>query len=186
MVVLIPCGRDVGQAPGGDAFVAVGSSVNPLTPRGRGSSARTGQRRFQPLRFTLRPLLLLPPLPYSPSGSESPQPPPAPSPPSYRHDGKSPLPLGMDWSHPPSLWEGPKTKWPHDPHPHTGWSYCVTIPTWILLPNSRGSDPIMSQMIWGKFRAWRLLILFWSIPGRNYQHRSSVKGLANFRGLLRN
>ncbi|KAI4387072.1 hypothetical protein MLD38_004933 [Melastoma candidum] len=81
-----------------------------------------------------------PRLPYSPSGSESPQPPPAP-PPSYRHDGRSPLPLGMDWSHPPRLWEGPKTKWPHDPH--TGWSYCVTIPSWILLPKSRGSDPIV-------------------------------------------
>lgn len=28
----------------------------------------------------------------------------SPSPPKYRHDGTSPLPLGMDWSPPPRKW----------------------------------------------------------------------------------
>ncbi|KAJ0076164.1 hypothetical protein Patl1_34566 [Pistacia atlantica] len=62
------------------------------------------------------------------------------SPPRHRHDGTSPLPLGMDWSTPPRKWDGQDSVWPHDPH--TGWSYCVTVPSWVLLPNSRGSDPV--------------------------------------------
>ncbi|KAF2323219.1 hypothetical protein GH714_034220 [Hevea brasiliensis] len=36
--------------------------------------------------------------------------------------------------------DGRDTIWPLDPH--TGWSYCVTVPSWILLPKSRGSDPV--------------------------------------------
>ncbi|KAJ6342790.1 hypothetical protein OIU78_010663 [Salix suchowensis] len=62
------------------------------------------------------------------------------SPPRHRHDGTSPLPLGMDWSLPPRKWDGRNSVWPHNPH--TGWSYCVAIPSWILVPNSRGSDPV--------------------------------------------
>ncbi|KAK4491048.1 hypothetical protein RD792_001770 [Penstemon davidsonii] len=61
------------------------------------------------------------------------------SPPKHRHDGTSPLPLGMDWSPPPRVWAGRETVWPHDPR--TGWSYCVTIPSWIVLAKSRDSDP---------------------------------------------
>ncbi|PIM97493.1 hypothetical protein CDL12_30038 [Handroanthus impetiginosus] len=61
------------------------------------------------------------------------------SPPKHRHDGTSPLPLGMDWSPPPRNWAGRETVWPHDPH--TGWSYCVTIPSWIVLAKSKDSDP---------------------------------------------
>ncbi|XP_010913328.1 PX domain-containing protein EREL1 isoform X3 [Elaeis guineensis] len=52
------------------------------------------------------------------------------SPPKHRHDGTSPLPLGMDWSPPPKKWDGRNTIWPHNPH--TGWSYCVMIPSWIV------------------------------------------------------
>ncbi|XP_016649498.1 PREDICTED: uncharacterized protein LOC103328102 isoform X2 [Prunus mume] len=63
------------------------------------------------------------------------------SPPKYRHDGTSPLPLGMDWSPPPRKWDGRDSVWPHNPP--TGWSYCVTIPSWIFLPKSRGSDPVV-------------------------------------------
>ncbi|XP_077221858.1 phox (PX) domain-containing protein [Tasmannia lanceolata] len=63
---------------------------------------------------------------------------PKKSPPKHRHDGSSPLPLGMDWSPPPKKWDGRETVWPHDPH--TGWSYCVTIPSWIILPESRATD----------------------------------------------
>ncbi|CAO2815234.1 unnamed protein product [Amaranthus hypochondriacus] len=59
----------------------------------------------------------------------------------FRHDGTSPLPLGMDWSPPPQKWEGRKTVWPHDPH--TGWSYCVTVPSWTTMSNSRGSGPVV-------------------------------------------
>ncbi|KAF8110900.1 hypothetical protein N665_0078s0090 [Sinapis alba] len=63
------------------------------------------------------------------------------SPPKHRHDGTSPLPLGMDWSPPPRKWNGRDTVWPHDPR--TGWSYCVTIPSWVVLPKSRNSDPVV-------------------------------------------
>ncbi|OIS99825.1 PREDICTED: uncharacterized protein LOC109231382 [Nicotiana attenuata] len=63
------------------------------------------------------------------------------SPPKHRHDGTSPLPLGMDWSPPPKLWAGRETVWPHDPH--TGWSYCVTIPSWVVLAKSTNSDPVV-------------------------------------------
>ncbi|KAL5786040.1 hypothetical protein ACOSQ2_008432 [Xanthoceras sorbifolium] len=63
------------------------------------------------------------------------------SPPKHRHDGTSPLPLGMDWSPPPRKWGGKDTVWPHDPH--TGWSYCVTIPSWVVLPKSKDSDPVV-------------------------------------------
>ncbi|KAJ7958789.1 Phox (PX) domain protein [Quillaja saponaria] len=63
------------------------------------------------------------------------------SPPKHRHDGTSPLPLGMDWSPPPRKWNGRDTIWPHDHH--TGWSYCVTIPSWIVLPKSRNSEPVV-------------------------------------------
>ncbi|KAL1191343.1 PX domain-containing protein EREX [Cardamine amara subsp. amara] len=59
--------------------------------------------------------------------------------PPHRHDGSSPLPLGMDWSGPPRQWEGRNTVWPHDPK--TGWSYCVTVPSWVDLPKSSVSDP---------------------------------------------
>ncbi|CAN8273259.1 unnamed protein product [Cochlearia groenlandica] len=63
------------------------------------------------------------------------------SPPKHRHDGKSPLPLGMDWSPPPRNWNGRDTVWPHDSR--TGWSYCVTLPSWVALPKSRNSDPVV-------------------------------------------
>ncbi|ANM62921.1 Phox (PX) domain-containing protein [Arabidopsis thaliana] len=63
------------------------------------------------------------------------------SPPKHRHDGASPLPLGMDWSPPPRNWNGRDTIWPHDFR--TGWSYCVTIPSWTLLSKSKNSDPIV-------------------------------------------
>ncbi|XP_042002213.1 PX domain-containing protein EREL1-like isoform X2 [Salvia splendens] len=62
-----------------------------------------------------------------------------PSPPKHRHDGTSPLPLGMDWSPPPRIWAGRESVWPHDPQ--TGWSYCITLPSWIVLAKSRDSDP---------------------------------------------
>ncbi|KAF8047005.1 hypothetical protein N665_3267s0006 [Sinapis alba] len=63
------------------------------------------------------------------------------SPPKHRHDGMSPLPLGMDWSPPPRKLNGRDTVWPHDPR--TGWSYCVTIPSWAVLPKSKNSDPVV-------------------------------------------
>lgn len=40
---------------------------------------------------------------------------------------------------------GKDTVWPHDPR--TGWSYCVTIPSWAVLPRSRDSEPVVVQMI---------------------------------------
>ncbi|XP_076944871.1 PX domain-containing protein EREL1-like [Bidens hawaiensis] len=50
------------------------------------------------------------------------------APPEYRHDGSSPLPLGIDWSLPPRVWEGRHTVWPYEPNKK--WSYCVTVPSW--------------------------------------------------------
>ncbi|XP_076938626.1 PX domain-containing protein EREL1-like [Bidens hawaiensis] len=47
----------------------------------------------------------------------------------------------MDWSPPPKKWNGRDTVWPHDPR--TGWSYCITIPTWVVLPKSKDSDPVV-------------------------------------------
>ncbi|CAH9086846.1 unnamed protein product [Cuscuta europaea] len=63
------------------------------------------------------------------------------SPPKHRHDGTSPLPLGMDWSPPPKRWAGQETIWPHDPQ--TGWSYCVTIPSWIIVAKPKDSDSVV-------------------------------------------
>ncbi|XP_027341071.1 PX domain-containing protein EREX isoform X2 [Abrus precatorius] len=59
-----------------------------------------------------------------------------------RHDGTSPLPLGMDWSLPPRKWEGRNTVWPHH-HPPTAWSFCVTLPSWVVVPQSAPSDPVV-------------------------------------------
>ncbi|CAN6449814.1 unnamed protein product [Victoria cruziana] len=44
----------------------------------------------------------------------------------------------MDWSSPPKKWEGRDTVWPHDHR--TGWSYCVTIPSWMASPDSKAFD----------------------------------------------
>ncbi|KAF7098655.1 hypothetical protein CFC21_100379 [Triticum aestivum] len=68
-------------------------------------------------------------------------------PPKHRHDGTSPLPLGMDWSPPPKRWEGRNTVWPHNPQ--TGWSYCVTIPSWIAQTPEAGvaSDNFLKSIV---------------------------------------
>ncbi|KAL8153377.1 hypothetical protein V2J09_011137 [Rumex salicifolius] len=63
------------------------------------------------------------------------------SPPRHRHDGSSPLPLGMDWCPAPRRLDGRGYVWPHDPR--TGWSYCITVPSYSILPSSRGSAPIV-------------------------------------------
>ncbi|GMQ08978.1 hypothetical protein CsSME_00052491 [Camellia sinensis var. sinensis] len=70
------------------------------------------------------------------------------TPPRHRHDGTSPLPFGMDWSPPPRKWDGRDSIWPHDPR--SGWSYCVTIPSWIILPKSKGSDPAVLKTAFPK------------------------------------
>ncbi|CAJ1955042.1 unnamed protein product [Sphenostylis stenocarpa] len=59
----------------------------------------------------------------------------------HHHDGTSPLPLGMDWSPPPREWAGRNTVWPR--HPPTGWSFCVTLPSWVTVPQSLPSDPVV-------------------------------------------
>ncbi|XP_069151708.1 PX domain-containing protein EREL1 isoform X1 [Solanum lycopersicum] len=63
------------------------------------------------------------------------------SPPKHRHDGTSPLPLGMDWSPSPRVWDGHDTIWPHDSH--TGWIYCATIPSWTISLRPRGSATVV-------------------------------------------
>ncbi|XP_024021869.1 PX domain-containing protein EREX isoform X2 [Morus notabilis] len=77
-----------------------------------------------------------------PSRGERRVPPNRAAPPSHhRHDGTSPLPMGMDWSPPPRKWDGRDSVWPHDPH--TGWSYSVLIPSWTSQRKSNGSDPVV-------------------------------------------
>ncbi|KAL6873432.1 hypothetical protein ACP4OV_013514 [Aristida adscensionis] len=68
-------------------------------------------------------------------------------PPKHRHDGTSPLPLGMDWSPPPKRWEGRNTVWPHNPQ--TGWSYCVMIPSWIARTPEAGvtADSFLKSVV---------------------------------------
>ncbi|KAH7441052.1 hypothetical protein KP509_03G023200 [Ceratopteris richardii] len=63
----------------------------------------------------------------------------------HRHDGTSPLPLGMDYSPAPSKWTGPDTLWPHDPR--TGWSYCVMITSWTMAPDKTGDSHIASPIV---------------------------------------
>ncbi|KAF5458531.1 hypothetical protein F2P56_022554, partial [Juglans regia] len=43
------------------------------------------------------------------------------------------------------LQDGRDTIWPLDFH--TGWSYCISIPSWIFLSESRGSDPVVFYRI---------------------------------------
>ncbi|RDY12904.1 PX domain-containing protein EREX, partial [Mucuna pruriens] len=59
----------------------------------------------------------------------------------HHHDGTSPLPLGMDWSPPPQKWEGRNTVWPR--HPPNSWSFCVTLPSSVTVPQSTPSDPVV-------------------------------------------
>ncbi|KAI9083480.1 hypothetical protein K1719_034422 [Acacia pycnantha] len=37
--------------------------------------------------------------------------------------------------------DGRNSVWPNDPH--GGWSYCVTVPSWVVHPDSRGSDSVV-------------------------------------------
>lgn len=45
----------------------------------------------------------------------------------------------------PIVQNGRDTVWPHNHR--TGWSYCVTIPSWAFVPKSRNSDPIVVNFI---------------------------------------
>ncbi|XP_042468738.1 PX domain-containing protein EREL1-like isoform X1 [Zingiber officinale] len=67
------------------------------------------------------------------------------SPPSHRHDGTSPLPLGMDWSPPPKRWDGRNTVWPHNHQ--TGWSYCVMIPSWSIQTEPGASHESLNPIV---------------------------------------
>ncbi|XP_071712281.1 uncharacterized protein [Rutidosis leptorrhynchoides] len=61
-----------------------------------------------------------------------------------RHDGNSPLPLGMDWSLPPRIWEGRNSVWPHESNKR--WSYCVTVPSWTVASSANGSDTVFFRV----------------------------------------
>lgn len=41
--------------------------------------------------------------------------------------------------------DGRDSVWPHNPR--TGWSYCVTVPSWTYLPKPGGSDPVVVNFI---------------------------------------
>nr|XP_043616005.1 PX domain-containing protein EREX-like [Erigeron canadensis] len=70
--------------------------------------------------------------------------PPVTPPTNHRHDGTSPLPLGMDWSLPPRVWEGRNSVWPHDSN--KGWRYCVTVPSWTIASSTSGSDAVFFRV----------------------------------------
>ncbi|KAH0450875.1 hypothetical protein IEQ34_021567 [Dendrobium chrysotoxum] len=89
---------------------------------------------------------------------------PRKSPPKHRHDGTSPLPLGMDWSPPPKKWGGRNTLWPHDPK--TGWSYCVMIPSWLAQTGSGAS----SDSLWNPIVFYRIQVGVQSPQGISSGH----------------
>ncbi|KAE8696125.1 signal recognition particle 54 kDa protein 2-like [Hibiscus syriacus] len=131
------------------------------------------------------------------------------SPPKHRHDRTSPLPLGMDWSLPPLRWlilplsliryrlfgcyvYGRETVWPHDHQ--TGWSYCVTIPSWILLPTSRAialcycsryTKKMFSKKGLLKMGVMVVLIGHWALAGRVQVGIQSPEGITTTREILR-
>ncbi|KAF7817259.1 PX domain-containing protein EREL1 [Senna tora] len=107
------------------------------------------------------------------------------SPPKHRHDGTSPLPLGMDWSPPPRNWNGRDTVWPHNHR--TGWSYCVTIPSWVFIPKSRNSDPIVYSD-YCRIVASMWAFIFNIIRGQFYRVQvglQSPEGVTTLHGALR-
>ncbi|CAN0878329.1 PX domain-containing protein EREX [Linum grandiflorum] len=58
--------------------------------------------------------------------------------PPHRHDGTSPLPLGMDWNpRPRQSEEEDDSINRHDAQ--AGWKYWVTVPSWVVMPDSAGS-----------------------------------------------
>ncbi|PKU63952.1 PX domain-containing protein EREL1-like isoform X2 [Dendrobium catenatum] len=89
---------------------------------------------------------------------------PRKSPPKHRHDGTSPLPLGMDWSPPPKKWGGRNTLWPHDPK--TGWSYYVMIPSWLVQTGSGAS----SDSLWNPIVFYRIQVGVQSPQGISSGH----------------
>ncbi|CAN1285662.1 PX domain-containing protein EREX [Linum perenne] len=66
-----------------------------------------------------------------------------PFPPPHRHDGTSPLPLGMDWTPPPRQSDGEDSISGHNAQ--TGWKYWITVPSWIVMPNPADSNRATGQ-----------------------------------------
>lgn len=52
---------------------------------------------------------------------------------------------------------GRDTVWPHNHR--TGWSCCVIIPSWVFIPKSRNSDPIVVIKVaqYPNFNSWPVL-----------------------------
>ncbi|KAL0906303.1 hypothetical protein M5K25_024786 [Dendrobium thyrsiflorum] len=102
---------------------------------------------------------------------------PRKSPPKHRHDGTSPLPLGMDWSPPPKKWGGRNTLWPHDPK--TGWSYCVMIPSWLVQTGSGAS----SDSLWNPIVFYRIQVGVQSPQGISSSH-GMLRRFSDFMKLI--
>ncbi|KAI5055829.1 hypothetical protein GOP47_0029350 [Adiantum capillus-veneris] len=90
----------------------------------------------------------------------------------HRHDGCSPLPLGMDASPAPTRWTGANTIWPHDPR--SGWSYCVMINSWVLVPASNTTPPDVSNHAANSTVYFRVLVGL-----------QSPEGVSTLHGILR-
>lgn len=60
-----------------------------------------------------------------------------------------------------ALQAGRESVWHHDPR--TGWSYCITVPSWIVLAKSRDSDPTvvfyLIFLLYVHYMIWFVLIL---------------------------
>jgi hypothetical protein len=100
------------------------------------------------------------------------------SPPKHRHDGTSPLPLGMDWSPPPKKWV------------YSLLSFYVLSYSWKIIAESRNCGPsdefdfdflflVGSLWVWisrsptTKFKSWAYRLLV-SIEFRNLSSSSSL------------
>lgn len=86
----------------------------------------------------------------------------------HRHDGSSPLPLGMDASPAPTRWTGGSTMWPHDPG--SGWSYCVMINSWALVPDSNTASSDASNHAANSTVFFRVLVGLQSPDGVSSLH----------------
>ncbi|GFZ16705.1 myosin heavy chain-related protein [Actinidia rufa] len=90
-----------------------------------------------------------------------------------------------------TILNGRDTIWPHDPR--TGWSYCVTIPSWVVRLKSRDSDPVVvfklnDSPVFIYAKGCIPLMLFGKIHFSFYWVQvgiQSAEGITTMRGVLR-
>ncbi|MCO5570850.1 hypothetical protein L7F22_024578 [Adiantum nelumboides] len=78
----------------------------------------------------------------------------------------------MDASPAPTRWTGANTIWPHDPR--SGWSYCVMINSWVLVPDSNTATSDASNHATNSTAYFRVLVGL-----------QSPEGVSTLHGILR-